>query len=324
MLKPWGLMLEMVIAMVPGIGPVVSGAISAGLALAEGQPITDVLEAGIAGAIPGGAIAKAAFDMGKEIVKDKGVKNISALGGDLMSGVAAAANITIPPAIKAAITTGLSITQSVANGERIDHAVMDNASNLINTGLSQLGLPAAATAGIRAGLMTGVGVAQGKKLQNAIAGQITSPGFISAIGGAGLQAINASAVLKAASNIVPSGGSGGFNLGIGAVGHAMGIHQFTTLRSHLSPADMKGFDMAVSMHIGRVTQAPTGSPKQQAGHFLMHGMSGADPMQKQMMLQAVATDPEIKAGAVAASQVIVRQQHWSWWQKLLHWLHLMK
>jgi hypothetical protein len=320
--KEIGPYAQMVIAMIPGIGPIVSGAISAGLALAEGQSITNVLEAAAAGALPGGAIAKAAFDMGKNVIENKGLKNFAALGGDLLAGVSAATGVPIPPAAQAAIMSGLGVAQDLAQGKKIATAIEDQANTAITAALGGLHLPAAATAGIKAGLMTGVSMAQGKSLQSAIGQQITSPSFVMAIGGAGADAIGASGVLQAAKGLVPSGGSSGFNIGIGCMKHAMGPHTFTTMRAHLSPADQKGFDMAVSMHIGRVTQVAQGSPKQQAGKFLMHGMSGANPDQKVMMLNAVKSDPEVMKGAMEASQEIIKNQNPSWWHKVLRFLHI--
>ena len=52
---------QTVISFVPGIGPVVSGAIGAGIALVEGQPISEVAIAAVKGAIPGGPLAASIF-----------------------------------------------------------------------------------------------------------------------------------------------------------------------------------------------------------------------------------------------------------------------
>lgn len=62
-----------VVALVPGVGTGVSAALSAGLALAQGKNITDAVKAGIRGAIPGGAIAAAGFDVAVKVASGANV-----------------------------------------------------------------------------------------------------------------------------------------------------------------------------------------------------------------------------------------------------------
>lgn len=62
-----------VISFIPGIGTGVAAALAAGTALAEGKPIDQALEEGIRGAIPGGAIAQAGFDMARKIASGENV-----------------------------------------------------------------------------------------------------------------------------------------------------------------------------------------------------------------------------------------------------------
>ena len=56
--------VQTIISVVPGIGPGISGAISAGLTLAQGRPIEEALVDAVAGAIPGGALAKSVAKAG--------------------------------------------------------------------------------------------------------------------------------------------------------------------------------------------------------------------------------------------------------------------
>jgi hypothetical protein len=53
---------EMVAPFVPGVGTGVAAALGAANALAAGRPITEALVAAARGALPGGAVAQAAFD----------------------------------------------------------------------------------------------------------------------------------------------------------------------------------------------------------------------------------------------------------------------
>jgi hypothetical protein len=59
----------MVAPFVPGIGTGVAAALGAANALASGERITDALIAGARNAVPGGALAQTAFDMGARLAK---------------------------------------------------------------------------------------------------------------------------------------------------------------------------------------------------------------------------------------------------------------
>ncbi len=61
--------VQTVISFVPGVGPGISGAIAGGLALASGAKITDAVMAAAKGALPGGALAQSAFDVGRSVVQ---------------------------------------------------------------------------------------------------------------------------------------------------------------------------------------------------------------------------------------------------------------
>ena len=61
----------MVAPFVPGLGTGIGAALGAADALANGQPITQALIAGVRGAIPGGVIAQAAFDTAAQLVQGK-------------------------------------------------------------------------------------------------------------------------------------------------------------------------------------------------------------------------------------------------------------
>lgn len=64
---------QTVVSFVPGVGTGVAGAIGAGAALAEGRPISEAVEAGIRGALPGGPLVQSAFDVGMAAVKGQNV-----------------------------------------------------------------------------------------------------------------------------------------------------------------------------------------------------------------------------------------------------------
>lgn len=104
---------QTIVSVVPGIGTGVAAAIAAGAALAEGKPITEALESAVAGAIPGGAIAQAAFHTAMA----------AAQGKNLAQAALESTRNLIPdgPARKAfdvglAVATGKNLQSAVANG----------------------------------------------------------------------------------------------------------------------------------------------------------------------------------------------------------------
>lgn len=120
---------QMVISVVPGIGQGVSGALSAGLALAEGQSIDEVLKAGAIGAMPGGPIVKAAVTMGVETIQQVakgGPVNLQTLS-KTAAGTATSA-LGLPIAASNAIVAGVATIGAVANGKALDKALVDNAA----------------------------------------------------------------------------------------------------------------------------------------------------------------------------------------------------
>ena len=119
---------QMVISIIPGIGQGVSAALSAGLALAEGQSIVEAIKAGAIGAIPGGPLVKAAVTMGVETIQHvaKGERVDFKTIAQTAGGVASSA-LGLPVAAKNAITAGMAAVGGIASGKPIDKAFTDGA-----------------------------------------------------------------------------------------------------------------------------------------------------------------------------------------------------
>jgi peptidoglycan hydrolase-like protein with peptidoglycan-binding domain len=64
---------QAVISFVPGVGAGVNAAIAAGAAIAQGQPITSALVAGVKNALPGGPLAAQAFDTAYQVARGANV-----------------------------------------------------------------------------------------------------------------------------------------------------------------------------------------------------------------------------------------------------------
>lgn len=98
-----------IVSFVPGLGTGVAAALSAGVALAEGKPIDQALEEGIRGAIPGGAIAQAGFDMARKI----------ASGENVGKAALETARAQLPPEAQKAFDVGLA----VVTGKQLQQAL---------------------------------------------------------------------------------------------------------------------------------------------------------------------------------------------------------
>jgi hypothetical protein len=108
----------MVAPFVPGIGTGIGAALGAANALANGQPISDVLIAAARSAVPGGAIAQAAFDTAANLVR----------GQRIDQALLGAARNQLPPGpAQAAFDTGLALAQ----GKKLQAAVLVGAGRLL-------------------------------------------------------------------------------------------------------------------------------------------------------------------------------------------------
>jgi len=108
----------MVAPFVPGLGTGIGAALGAADALANGQPITQALIAGVRGAIPGGVIAQAAFDTAAGLVQGK----------RLDQALLTAARNRLPPGpAQAAFDTGLALAQ----GKSVQDAVLKGGAQLL-------------------------------------------------------------------------------------------------------------------------------------------------------------------------------------------------
>ncbi len=125
------------LSFIPGIGQSLSAAIGAGLALAEGKKLTDALIAGIKGAIPGGPLVGAAFDMGARAVV--GVAEGKRL--DVVALEAVRNNIPGGDAARLAFDTGLALAQ----GKKLQEVVLSAAGTLVDKVAGSIHLPEGVT-----------------------------------------------------------------------------------------------------------------------------------------------------------------------------------
>jgi hypothetical protein len=88
--------------------------------------------------------------------------------------------------------------------------------------------------------------------------------------------------------------------------HQIGITSFTAVRDALSGDDQKAYDVATSLHIGRVVTLPQAglSADVVAGSAITHGLRGANEDASSVLVAAVAAVPGLAQGAALANKEI--------------------
>lgn len=131
---------QTVMTLVPGVGPIASGAISAGIALAEGQDIDDVLVAGVTGMIPGGALARTAYKITSTALKGENIGK--AIGKTAIKSAIEASGIQVPDATASVLAAGINVAKDAAQGKDVRSEVVSEAIQALPTGAKALAVHA--------------------------------------------------------------------------------------------------------------------------------------------------------------------------------------
>lgn len=339
--------VQTIIAVIPGVGPEVSGAIGAGVALAEGKNIDQALIAAAAGAVPGGAFAVAALKVGADLISGK---KLAQAGVDALVGVAAGIGVQIPPEAQTLLNRGLDFAQKLAKGEKLSDAAFDEAVLLLPADPAAIRIAARATRDVANGkhlsdiliksvpglipgltkeagkqflgaLGPGMALGQGQNLQNITVANVKDAGVVGTLVNDASKIIGADKILQAARAIVPNRG---FDIGIGMVNKRLNEFQMRAMRATLSAVEQKAFDTAVSLHISRVSLPPSkAKPGVQVGFFVTQGMQGANEKQKAAMMTTLSTNQEARSGAVLAVKQIAAARE-GFIPRALRWMGLRK
>jgi len=332
---------QTVIAFVPAVGPAVSGAIGTGLALANGQSIDKALIEGVKGAIPGGALGAAAFDVAVAAAQGKDITEI------------AVAAIPIPDQAKKALRSGLNVAQKLVNGERVDDAIVNEAISYLPPQAQQLAraakdvvggknvgdvileeaqkmipnLTAEQAKGLATGLVSGLAMGQAQKLQAYAMQQAQDLGYQNTLANAGQALAKVDQIVGGARAVIPQEIARGFDIGTGMMKYRSNPVQVNTLREALSPEERKGFDMATSLHVGKVTSPKIlvnvgkTQSKALAGYMLTKGMVAMPSANKVQIVKTLLTDPAAADGARQAAAQVVKKAD-SWFTRLLRLIGL--
>ena len=293
--------VQMVISNVPGLGTGISAAIGAAVALSKGRPITAALLEAAKGAMPGGPVAQAAFSTAVAGIQGKPIDQI------------ALAALPIDDTQKKLLGTVINGAKDLAAGKRIDevalHAAMDQ-------------LPP----DVHKAVQVGVALAQGQKLQ-----KVAADGVISAVpqlAALGEHRAMVNETMKAGAKVLAHNPdlTKGFHIGLGFLQHKVNPTALLTLRSHLTPNQKKGFDIAASAHVGQQALPLTNNipPGQRFGYYVTQGMHGNKPKNNSEMMKVIANHPEARKGAIAAAKHITATNKPSLWIRILVKLHLHK
>ena len=338
---------QAVVSFVPVFGPPISGAMGTGMALASGQRIDKALLEGAKEFLPGGPIAKTAFDVAQGAVTGQKIGNIASQG---ITDVISITGIQLPPEAALGISTALNIGGRIASGERIDSAADDaiianlpagplqqaaragrqaaggeNLANVLMTaseGLVPLAGPAKDQ--LFGALKTGAAFGFGQVMQDVANKALSNPAIGEILGKEGNAFAGNDPIAREARKLLNESSQKGFDIGLGLAQHQMGKFEHDTLRNSLVADAKKGFDTAMALHIGRVTRvAPKNLPLAgQAAHYITKGMMGnPNAGNKAAIVKAIITNPIARNGAVVAIKEVAEARK-SWWTRLLEFLGL--
>jgi len=294
-----------VVAFVPGVGQGIGSGIAAAAALSEGRPLTEVAVEAIKGAVPGGAIAQAAFSVAQAAIQKKQIDDI------------AIEALPISSQAKQGVRTALALTKDLASGKRVDKALIAR----IDDGLKLAGPQ------LQKALNIGLTVGLAQDIQKKIGTQISTPQAKAAFAGIGKAVSRADKILSAGKAISKNPEFGkGFDLATGILnGKNVNQTMLVATRKSLTPEQKKGFDTASAAHIGRfgiirLGKKPSVKPKTPAeafGYLTTKGLVGADTKQKTTIVGELAKYQESREGAknaikdVASERMSGREK--SWW-----------
>jgi hypothetical protein len=350
--------VQMVISNVPAIGPEISAGISAGLALASGQPITQVVIAAAEGAMPGGPMVKMVFDAARTtitgIVKGEKIGDIAA-----ETGISALGEVVpLPPAAKALMVAGLNMAKQVASGAKldstmvttavtllpkeaaiafagdapaprlqggtptIDHVKLANA--LIKAGQAQIpNLTPIQRKHLSAGIATGIAMGHAQNVQKKSVKQYQSSSTAAILTKVGANVTQSDPLVQAGKTLGSTEYQAGYHIGVGLMQHRIGIYAMMSIRRSLRGEQLKGLDLATSLHVGRAIvrpkklQAVSTTPIAQLGFLTTKGMMRAQPDNKAALIMTISAHPEARDGAVSAIKDVARHRS-SWWGQLKH------
>jgi hypothetical protein len=319
-----GPLASSIVSMVPGVGTGVAAGIGAASALINGQPIDQALVSAVRSALPGGALAQAAFDVAKTGIQ----------GGNVLK-----ATLNSIPSLMLkqlpSLPSQLKILQDASAGLKVPQAVVNKALSYVPEQARK-----AFTIGIALGQAQKVQKQTNSVIKKAVP-PVKSPAKIAA---PVVKAVAKSAVptppkvdlfskyIAAGKQFIaksPGYGEGlkalktlnaklGYWYGLGVMSQSgMNRIYLQTFRNNLPLEEQRnGFDIALSARVGAATKvAPAAAPPAvQFAYYATQGMKAA-PTRVEQAKTIIQTAPEMKAG-VAAAVNDIQVNRKTVWQKV--------
>jgi len=271
-----------IISFVPGIGTGINGAIAAGLALAEGESLSDALIVATKNMLPGGPLAAAAFEVAYNVSK----------GDNVLTTSFNAAMAQLPPTAQKAF----NVLQRAAKGENIPLAAMEEARDM---------LPDYA----RPAMDVGIAIGHGKRLQDIALDAVKdiSTAGLNILVDQGKVVITNSPVYTAGANLVEKTEQTGYALGLGLLANSgVSPQAIYAIRDKLDEYEKKGFDLALAAHAGRVVAtAPDYLPNDaKAAYYAARGLVGNEPDVKANMVASMIANNPISARLGVSTAIV--------------------
>lgn len=111
--------VQTIVAVVPGLGTGLAAGLGGALALASGQSIDQAMLAAVRSAIPGGALAQAAFDVTSSLVQGKPIDQV------------VLNMLPVDPTVKQAMLRTAQAARALADGKPVDQVLLDQAMRVL-------------------------------------------------------------------------------------------------------------------------------------------------------------------------------------------------
>lgn len=261
--------LAPIIALIPGVGPALTGAIATADAISKGKAIDKVAIDAVRSQIPAG-VPRSAFDVGMATAQGK-TPSLSALKLNVV-------NVPL-------FTVGLKAGKDYISGKSKNDDAYINARNM---------LPSAARTALDKGVAVGLGqVLQAEHKKGA-------PGLVPILGAAGKEEIGKNPLFSVA-NLNLSGKTdvqNGMAVAVGLTKLQAVPAAVKAIRDSLTGDEKKGFDLGAAVKIGQaVKPLPANTPaKAKLGAYVAEGVKGAKQNNKVAILKTVADDKEVMGG----------------------------
>jgi hypothetical protein len=231
---------QAVVSLVPGVGTGVAGAIGAANALSKGKPIDEAVIAGVRGAVPGGPVGQAAFDVA-----------IAGMSGKSIEDTALAA-IPLDPEQKKIVIAGIKAARDIAQGKEVDEVLVEKGMSLLDPET-------------RKAVQIGMAMGQAQNLQGAM--QIGTKEAIDRLMKEGYDTIKRSDVYKEGSKLLTDDAKRGYTLAVAVLNRKSTPVVLETARNALKPEERKGFDVVIAARAGETLERKKAlmlkSPKKQ-------------------------------------------------------------